>query len=42
VNPQLEETGSVLCWNCQTPLTTTEQQDPRYVYEKSCPHCHRA
>ena len=41
VNPELQETGSVLCWNCQTPLTTAEQQDPRYVYEKSCPHCHR-
>ena len=41
VNPQLQETGSVLCWNCQTPLTTDEQQDARYVYEKSCPHCHR-
>jgi UPF0176 protein len=42
VNPELKETGSVLCWNCQTPLTTEEQKDARYVYEKSCPHCYGA
>jgi UPF0176 protein len=42
VDAQLQETGSVLCWNCQTPLSVAEQQDVRYVYEKSCPHCHRA
>jgi len=42
VNAQLQETGSVLCWNCQTPLSVDEQKDVRYVYEKSCPHCHRA
>lgn len=40
VNPELKETGSVLCWNCQMPLTVAEQQDPRYVYERSCPYCH--
>ncbi len=42
VNPELKETGSVLCWKCQMPLTLVEQQDTRYVYEKSCPHCHKA
>ena len=42
VDPELKETGSVLCWNCQMPLTVTEQKDPRYVYEKSCPYCHKA
>jgi predicted sulfurtransferase len=42
VNPELKETGSVLCWNCQMPLTVTEQKDARYVYEKSCPYCFKA
>ncbi len=42
VGADLKETGSVLCWNCQMPLTVTEQEDTRYVYEKSCPHCHKA
>ncbi len=35
----LRPTGSVLCYNCQMPLTTSDQGDPRYVFEKSCPHC---
>lgn len=39
VDPELKETGSVLCWNCQTPLTVAEQQDPRYVPDKACPYC---
>jgi UPF0176 protein len=39
VDPALRETDSVLCFNCQMPLTGAEQKDPRYVYEKSCPHC---
>jgi len=42
VDADLKETGSVLCWNCQIPLTLADQQDARYVYEKSCPHCHKA
>ncbi|MSU65245.1 MAG: sulfurtransferase [Opitutus sp.] len=39
VDPALQETHSVLCFNCQTPLTADEQSDPRYVPEQSCPHC---
>ncbi len=39
VDPALRETKSVLCSNCQLPLTEIEQQDPRYVPEISCPHC---
>ena len=39
VDPQLRETGSVICFNCQMPLTVAEQKDPRFVPEKSCPHC---
>jgi len=42
VGSDLKETGSVLCWNCQMPLTVAEQKDPQYVYEKSCPHCYKA
>ncbi len=39
VDAELKATGAVLCWNCQMPLTVAEQQDTRYVYEQSCPHC---
>lgn len=39
VDAALRETDSVLCFNCQMPLTAEEQRDARYVYEKSCPHC---
>lgn len=40
LDPGLQETDSVLCFNCQMPLTILEQQDPRYVPDRSCPHCH--
>ena len=39
VDPALRETNSVLCFNCQMPLTEAEQRDPRYVPDVSCPHC---
>ena len=39
VDPALRETNSVLCANCQLPLTEAEQRDPRYVPDLSCPHC---
>ncbi len=39
VDPALRETNSVLCSNCQLPLTEAEQRDPRYVPDVSCPHC---
>jgi UPF0176 protein len=39
VDPALRPTRSVVCFNCQMPLTIGEQRDVRYVYEKSCPHC---
>lgn len=39
VDPALRETNSVLCFNCQMPLTEAEQRDPRYVPNVSCPHC---
>lgn len=39
VNPLLRETEAVLCFACQTPLTVAEQRDPRYIPDRSCPHC---
>jgi UPF0176 protein len=39
LDPQLRETDSVLCFNCQTPLKAEEQRDTRYVPDVSCPHC---
>ncbi len=42
VDPALQETGSVVCFVCQAPLTQEEQDDPRHVTNVSCPHCHRS
>lgn len=42
IDPALRETGSVVCFACQAPLTAEEQEDPRYVANLSCPHCHRS
>ena len=39
VDPALRETNSVLCFNCQMPLTEAEQRHPHYVADISCPHC---
>jgi UPF0176 protein len=39
VGPDLRETGSVICFNCQMPLTVQDQQRPDYVYEQACRHC---
>jgi UPF0176 protein len=41
LDPALAETGSVLCFNCQLPLTGEEQRHPYYVPDRSCPHCFR-
>lgn len=42
VDASLRETGAALCFVCQTPLTLSEQKDPRYVMSVSCPHCYNA
>lgn len=39
LDPDLKETRSVMCFRCQMPLTESEQKDPRYVPDISCPHC---
>ncbi|MBK1825982.1 sulfurtransferase [Haloferula rosea] len=42
VDPALRESGSVVCFACQTPLTAEEADDPRYVVGESCPYCFRS
>ncbi len=39
VGPDLRPTGSVLCHNCQMPLTAEEARLPSYVPDRSCLHC---
>lgn len=39
VDHALQETNSVLCFNCQMPLLEAEQRSPHYVPDVSCPHC---
>jgi RluA family pseudouridine synthase len=39
VGPDLRETGSGVCFRCQSPLSVAEQQDPRFVPNRSCPYC---
>ena len=39
VGPDLRETGSVICYHCQMPLTVEDQRRPEYAYEVSCHHC---
>lgn len=42
VDPTLQETDSAQCHACQTPLTSDDQRDPRYVPGRSCPYCFRS
>ena len=39
LDPSLDESESVQCYACQSPLTAEEQADPRYVIKVSCPYC---
>jgi UPF0176 protein len=39
VNPQLIETGEVVCFACRTPLTLEEQQHATYKVGVSCLYC---
>jgi UPF0176 protein len=39
LDPALRETDSVLCYNCQMPLTKADQLHPHYVPDVSCPLC---
>ena len=40
LNPGLDESDSVQCYACQSPLTAEDQADPRYVLLESCPFCY--
>ncbi len=39
VNPQLEESGVVQCFNCLSPVKIEEQKSSTYVPGISCPRC---
>ncbi len=39
LDPELHETKSEQCFQCQTPLTAADQADPRYVPGQACPYC---
>ena len=39
LDPTLDESSTVQCYACQSPLTAEEQADPRYVVKVSCPFC---
>ena len=39
LDANLEETGTVQCFACLSPLTPEEQKLPTYVPDISCPHC---
>jgi UPF0176 protein len=40
LNPKLEPTETVQCFNCRAVVTPRQQLSPEYVYEVSCPHCY--
>ncbi|MEO6034049.1 MAG: pseudouridine synthase [Verrucomicrobiota bacterium] len=42
VDPELHETDSTQCFQCQTPLSKDEQLDDRYVPNQSCPYCFKS
>ena len=39
VDSQLAETGNSQCFHCLAALSDADQQDPRYVFGRSCPRC---
>jgi RluA family pseudouridine synthase len=39
VDPGLRESDYAVCFACQAPLDSTDQEDPRHVEGVSCPHC---
>ena len=42
VDPALQETDTAVCYACQAPLSAEDQEDPRYVEEKTCPYCFKS
>ena len=39
VNAALEESGTVQCFNCLSPVSPAEQREKEYARDISCPHC---
>ena len=39
VNPELEESDHVLCFECRNPLSVEEQKSEDYMIEQYCPYC---
>lgn len=39
LDPELQESETIQCFVCQTPLTPEDQQDARYIESRSCPYC---
>ncbi len=42
VDPGLRESDFAVCFACQAPLDTADQEDPRHVEGVSCPHCFKS
>ena len=42
VDPALCESDHAICFVCLAPLDLTDQEDPRHVRGKSCPHCFKS
>jgi RluA family pseudouridine synthase len=42
VDPALCESDHAVCFACLAPLDAADQQDPRHVPGKSCPHCYKS
>jgi len=42
VDPALRESEHAVCYACQAPLDSVDQEDPRYVVGKSCPYCFKS
>ena len=40
LDPQLQETETVLCFACRTPLTVQDQRSDRYRPNEHCPYCY--
>lgn len=41
LDPQLRPSNIVQCFVCRSPVTPAEQEDSRYILEKSCPYCYQ-
>ena len=39
LGPDLEETASILCYECREPLLPDEQKSDNYIVGTSCPYC---